>query len=92
MDKSDHHVYMCMTRRSLRQTRETSMFARNVGTLDRAIRILVGLALIAGFFLNPDSAWRWAYLIGIVPLATGVFGTCGLYSLIGINTCGLRKG
>jgi len=67
------------------------MFARNVGTIDRAVRIVVGLALIAGFFLNPEASLRWLYLIGIVPLATGVLGTCGLYSVIGINTCGLRK-
>ena len=67
------------------------MFARNVGTIDRAVRIVVGLALIAGFFLNPEASLRWLYLIGIVPLATGVLGTCGLYSVIGINTCGLKK-
>lgn len=68
------------------------MFAKNVGTIDRALRIVVGLALIAGFFLYPDAAYRWAFLIGIVPLATGLMGSCGLYSLIGVNTCGLRKG
>lgn len=67
------------------------MFAKNVGTIDRALRIAVGLALILGFFLNTESAWRGLYLIGIIPLATGVFGTCGLYSLLGINTCGLKK-
>ncbi len=67
------------------------MLAKNVGTIDRALRIIVGLALILGFFLNPEGALRWLYLIGIVPLATGIFGTCGLYSLLGINTCGLRK-
>lgn len=67
------------------------MFARNVGTIDRAVRIVVGLALIAGFFLNPEGSLRWLYLIGIVPLATGILGTCGLYSLVGINTCGLKK-
>ncbi len=67
------------------------MFARNVGTIDRALRIIVGLALIAAFFLNPEANLRWLYLIGIVPLATGLLGTCGLYSLLGINTCGLRK-
>ena len=67
------------------------MFARNVGTIDRAARVLLGLALIAGFFLNPDASLRWLYLLGVVPLATGIFGTCGLYSLIGVNTCGLKR-
>ena len=67
------------------------MFARNVGTIDRAVRILVGLALIAGFFLNPEASLRWLYLIGIVPLATGLMGSCGLYTVLGINTCKLDR-
>lgn len=67
------------------------MFAKNVGTIDRAVRIIIGLALIAGFFLNTDGSLRWLYLIGIVPLATGVLGTCGLYSVFGISTCPMKK-
>jgi len=67
------------------------MFAKNVGTIDRVVRVVVGLALILGFFLNTGATYSWLYLIGIVPLATGLFGTCGLYSMIGINTCGLRR-
>lgn len=67
------------------------MFAKNVGTIDRALRIIVGLALLLGFFLNADASMRWLYLVGVVPLATGIFGTCGLYSVLGINTCGLKK-
>lgn len=67
------------------------MLARNVGTIDRAIRIIVGLALIAGFFLNPEASLRWLYLLGIVPLATGLLGTCGVYTLLGMNTCGTKS-
>jgi hypothetical protein len=67
------------------------MFAKNVGSIDRIVRIVLGLALLAGFFLNTDAAYRWLYLIGLVPLATGIFGSCALYSLIGINTCSTRK-
>lgn len=67
------------------------MFAKNVGGIDRVLRIVVGLALIAGFFLNSGSAYSWLYLIGIVPLLTGVFSTCALYSLVGINTCAIKK-
>lgn len=67
------------------------MFATNVGTLDRALRILLGLALIAGFFLNPDAGWRWLYLLGIIPLTTGLFGTCPLYSLLGLSTCPVHR-
>lgn len=61
--------------------------SKNVGSIDRIVRIVIGLALIAGFFMNTEGAYRWAYLIGIVPLLTGLFGTCALYSLIGVNTC-----
>ncbi len=67
------------------------MFKTNEGTLDRALRIIVGLALIAGFFLNRDGAWSWLYLLGIIPLFTGVVGWCGLYSLFGISTCKMKS-
>ena len=62
------------------------MFKTNVGGIDRVLRIVVGLALLAGFFLNPDATYRWAYLIGIVPLATGLMSSCLLYSILGIST------
>jgi hypothetical protein len=67
------------------------MLTKNVGGLDRVVRIVVGLALILGFFLNPEASLRWLYLIGIVPLATGLLQTCPAYSLFGLNTCRLRK-
>ena len=67
------------------------MFATNVGGIDRVLRIVVGLALIAGFFLNPDASLRWLYLIGIVPLVTGLMSTCPLYSLLGISTCPVKR-
>lgn len=68
------------------------MFPTNVGGIDRILRIVVGLALLAGFFLHVDAGFRWLYLIGIVPLATGLMSTCPLYSLFGLSTCPLRKG
>ncbi|REC55048.1 DUF2892 domain-containing protein [Rhodosalinus sediminis] len=66
------------------------MFTKNVGTIDRVLRIVVGLALIAAFFLNPGGSWSWLYLIGIVPLLTGIFATCPAYSIFGMNTCQSR--
>ncbi|MEC9196594.1 MAG: DUF2892 domain-containing protein [Pseudomonadota bacterium] len=63
------------------------MFSKNVGGLDRIARIIVGLALLAGFMLNADAAYRWLYLIGIIPLATGLMSSCPLYSIFGLNTC-----
>jgi hypothetical protein len=67
------------------------MFKTNEGNLDRAVRIIAGLALIAAFFLFPDASWRYLALIGIVPLATGLLGSCPLYSLLGISTCPVKK-
>ena len=57
---------------------------KNVGNIERAIRIIVGLVLISLVFIGPQSAWGW---IGVVPLATGLLGWCPPYSLLGINTC-----
>lgn len=57
---------------------------RNEGTLDRALRIIVGLALVAMVFVGPQVAWGW---IGVVPLLTGLVGFCPLYRLVGLNTC-----
>lgn len=60
------------------------MFATNVGTVDRAIRIILGLFLLAITMVGPQTPWGY---IGIIPLVTGIFRTCPLYSLIGVNTC-----
>lgn len=68
------------------------MFATNVGGLDRIARIVIGLALILGFFLNSEASLRWLYLIGVIPLATGLMQTCPLYTLIGISTCPTKRG
>lgn len=67
------------------------MFKTNVGGIDRTLRILVGLALLAGFFLNADASMRWLYLVGLIPLVTGLVGTCPIYSILGLNTCPLKK-
>lgn len=63
------------------------MFNENVGTIDRTIRIALGIALLVAFVLFPHAAWRWYALIGIVPLVTGLLATCPLYSLFGLSTC-----
>lgn len=67
------------------------MFKTNEGNLDRILRIVVGLALIAGFFLNGGGTWSWLYLIGIVPLVTGLVGWCPLYRVFGISTCPMKS-
>lgn len=67
------------------------MFATNEGTVDRALRIIVGVALLALFFIYPDASWRYWTLLGIVPLATGLIGSCPVYSLLGMSTCPVKK-
>lgn len=59
----------------------------NVGGIDRVLRILVGLGLIA-WALMDGPVWAW---IGIMPLATGVIGFCPAYPLLGMNTCSMKK-
>ena len=61
---------------------------KNVGTVDKVIRIILGLVLIALVFAGPQTPWGW---IGIIPLATGLIGFCPLYSVFGINTCPTKK-
>ncbi len=59
----------------------------NVGVIDRILRVIAGLALIAlalGYVPGYETMWGW---IGIVPLVTGLLGTCPLYSLLGLSTC-----
>ena len=64
----------------------------NVGGIDRILRIALGAALLLWFFIDQGTGfWHWAKLIGVVPLLTGLFSTCPLYSIIGMNTCP-RKG
>lgn len=59
----------------------------NVGTADRVIRIVVGLALVSLVFILESGA-RWWGLVGLVPLATGLVGWCALYVPFGIDTRG----
>ena len=52
------------------------MFKTNVGAIDRIARIVVGIALLSLFFIYPGASWRYAALIGVVPLLTGLMATC----------------
>lgn len=63
------------------------MFKTNEGRIDRVLRIIVGLALIALVFLGPQTPWGW---IGIIPLVTGLIGWCPAYTLLGIRTCPVK--
>lgn len=60
----------------------------NVGTVDRIVRVVVGLLLIAFAlgFIAPGTSWSWVGWIGIVPILTAIFSTCPAYSLLGFST------
>jgi hypothetical protein len=61
----------------------------NEGTVDRALRVVGGLILIALAATGTVGAWGY---IGMVPLLTGAVGYCPLYSMLGFNTCPLKRG
>lgn len=56
----------------------------NEGPIDRTVRVIVGVALLALVFVGPKSLLG---LVGLVPLATGLIGFCPLYRLVGLSTC-----
>lgn len=58
----------------------------NVGGIDKGLRIVAGMTLMMLAATGTIGLWGW---IGIVPLLTGLFNFCPLYSLFGINTCKL---
>jgi hypothetical protein len=68
------------------------MFKTNEGTLDRVLRVIVGAGLLLWFFLDQGTGLgHYAKLIGIVPLITGLVGSCPLYTLLGVSTCPMKK-
>lgn len=64
------------------------MLKRNEGTIDRVLRIIVGLVLLSLVFVGPMTPWGW---VGIVPLATGLIGSCPVYTILGLNTCPIKS-
>jgi hypothetical protein len=62
---------------------------RNEGTIDRVLRVALGLVMLSLVFVGPQTAWGW---LGLVPLVTGLVGWCPVYTLFGVDTCGLKRG
>lgn len=64
----------------------------NVGSVDRILRIVVGIALLAFAFFGPaDISWKWVGYIGAVPLLTALIGWCPAYTILGISSCPMKK-
>jgi len=60
-----------------------NLFKQNVGKLDRIIRVIVGALLVGNVFVGLQTVVGW---VGLILIVTGLFGTCPVYSLLGINT------
>jgi hypothetical protein len=65
-----------------------SLFPTNEHMAERVLRVLLGLGVLSLTFLGPKTPWGF---LGLVPVATGLLGSCPLYTLLGISTCSLRK-
>ncbi|HJW56040.1 MAG TPA: DUF2892 domain-containing protein [Burkholderiaceae bacterium] len=59
---------------------------KNIGSLDKTIRLIAALALFSLFFVFPDDR-KWFGLLGFAPLLISAVGWCPLYTILGINTC-----
>jgi len=62
----------------------SKLFPQNEHSVERVIRVLVGIGLLALVFVGPKTPWGY---LGIIPLVTGLAGTCPVYTLLGISTC-----
>lgn len=62
---------------------------KNVGTIDKVFRVIVGLGLVALVFVGPQTPWGW---IGLIPLVTVLLSWCPLYTLLGISSCPAKAG
>lgn len=61
----------------------------NAGTVDRILRVLIGIGLLSLALTGPKTAFGY---IGIIPVLTGLFGYCPVYTVLGVNTCSMKKG
>lgn len=61
---------------------------RNEHTVDRVLRVGLGAALIALVFVGPQTPWGW---LGLIPLITGLIGSCPIYTVLGVSTCAMQE-
>ncbi len=66
----------------------SNILPKNEHSIDRGIRVALGLALLALTVVGPQTLWG---LVGLVPLATGLIGSCPLYTLFGFSTCPVKS-
>ena len=61
---------------------------KNIGNIERMLRIVVGLVLIGLAATGTVGLWGW---LGLLPMATGLIGWCPPYALMGWNTCSMKN-
>ena len=66
----------------------TKLFPTNEHAIERVLRVVLGLGALSLAFIGPQSAWGY---LGLVPVATGLLGSCPLYTLLGVSTCPMKK-
>ena len=64
---------------------------KNIGNVDRALRIIIGLVFLWYALLAPATGYTWVGWLGVIPLLTALVGNCPLYSILGVNSCGVTK-
>lgn len=60
----------------------------NIHPRERVLRVIVGIVLVSMAFVGPSNLW---FLLGFVPLLTGLFGRCPAYQLLGVSTCSMKR-
>ena len=66
----------------------SALFIANEGSVDRVVRVILGLVLLSLVFVGPKTLWG---LVGLVPLFTGLSGVCLIYRVLGISTCPVKR-
>ena len=67
--------------------RASTIAPNNVHVIERTFRVLLGVGLISLAFVGPQTAWGW---LGLIPLITGLSGTCPIYTILGFSTCRMK--
>ena len=72
------------------QSKLENVMTKNVGSIDRVLRVILGVALLAFAFLSGHQ-YAWIGYLGVVPLLTAALGNCPLYSILGLSTCPVKR-
>mgnify|MGYP003449428507 len=66
----------------------SKLLPKNEGTVDRAVRVIAGIAMVSLAFVGPKTPWGY---LGLLPIVTGLLGSCPAYTLFGLSTCPMKK-